>query len=65
MYLPMYRAERQSSEFFLTHSNKNRVYVKKKKHEKEKDKCTSLAKVHFLYSMESSSVGVHVQCCQI
>jgi hypothetical protein len=34
------------------------------KYEKKR-KCTFVAKVHFLYSMEPSSVGVYLQCCQI
>lgn len=32
---------------------------------RKKKKGSLVAKVHFLYSMESSSVCVHLQCCQI
>lgn len=41
-------------------SNRSGAYVKKKIMRKEKYNCASQAKVHFLYSMESSSIGVHL-----
>lgn len=50
-----------SSEFFQSPKQQEQSICEEENHEKEKNNnCASQAKVYFLYSMESSSIGVHL-----
>lgn len=65
-YSPIHRDEKTYRwDFPHFELNRSRCYEEEKNMRKKKNGCTSLAKVHFLYIVETSSVGVCLQCCQI